>query len=275
MNRCCSIALLILAAAAAVAAQPATTFLTPGRHALGVGESVELRFVAGAAKDAQPTPWPSDEVTWMLVRGGPMQENRHEVRPARAGDDYVPVPVQHAGVTVIGVDRRPAIFELPAAELRSYLKDIVSPSPATRNLAEVPADKKVRVRHVASAKTLIRAGNDTVGSALAVAKTGQAVELLPLLDPTVAPPGSDLPLVTYIDGGKVSGVQVQATHVATGKTASFFSDAGGSGYLPLSVAGVWRVVLQHAEPLVGDPGADWAIYTATLTFEVGARGGAR
>ncbi len=265
----------ILAVTAASAAPPTTLFLEPNRHTVGAGESVELRFLTGATKDAQPTAWPAEEIAWMLVRGGPTQENRHDVRPARAGDNFVAVEVKHAGVTVIGIDRRPAIIDLTAAELRAYLKDTVPPSPATRNLAEVAPDKKLRVRHIASAKTLVRAGTDAAGSALAVAKTGQGVELLPLLDPTAAPPGSDLPLVTYIDGAKVAGLHVQATHVATGRTASFFSDAGGSGYFPLSEAGVWRVELHHAEPLVGDPGADWAVYNATLTFEVRAKGGAR
>ena len=52
-----------------------------------------------------------------------------------------------------------------------------------------------------------------------------------------------------------------------GKTSAFHAVGAGTGYFPLTDAGIWRVAFEHAEPVTDDPAADWAIYSGTLTFE--------
>jgi hypothetical protein len=267
-HRLCATAVLcgLALAQAALAGPPDVTFLTPQQFTGRVGDKVPVRFAAGLARDAQPVSWPTD-VGLMLVRSGGTQENQHDVQPAAATDNFVPVALGHAGVTLIGVDRRPALLTLTGAELREFATRHTS---GRIGAALPPEDRQLRVRHTASSKTCIRAQADdrpAGASATAIAKTGQAVELLPLVDPTLAQVGSDLPVITYARGGKLAGVQVLATHVPSGMVTGFVSDSGGSGWFRVSDAGLWRVEFHYVRPIT-DAAADWAIDSATLTFEV-------
>jgi hypothetical protein len=256
----------------AFAAPPTVNFLTPQQFIGNRGDSVPVRLLGGAARSAQPVAWP-DDVSLMLVRGGGTQENQHDVRPAAARDDFVRVTLNHPDVTLVGIDRRPILLDLSGAELRDFTLRHTSGRVATALPLE---DQTLRVRHTLSSKTYIRAvadGRPATASALAVAKTGQPVELLPLIDPTLAHVGSDLPVIAYADSGKIAGVQVLATHVPSGKTTGFVADSGGSGWFRITDSGLWRVEFHYVRTIT-DAAADWAIDSATLSFEVPPQKGA-
>lgn len=272
---CASLVLIVVGPV--LAAAPTAAFLTPSKYTASIGEAVNVRFDVGAAKDAQPGSWPVG-VRWLFVRGGPAQENRHDVRPARAADNFTTVTIEHPGVTLVGTDQVPTVAEAPAAEWRAFLAlNAADPAQAPSGLT----DRPVRVRQVISTKTLIRMAADggrVTPSAIATSKSGQVVEIRVHFDPTAALPGSDIPLTFYVDGDKRSDAKVRATNVTTGKSEEFVSDGGGSGHFRVTDAGVWRVEGHYVQALDNDPSADWVVYTATLTFEVGApvaKGGAQ
>ena len=269
---------LCAAAVPALAAPPTAAFLTPSQYTARPGESLTLRFDVGTAKTAQPAAWPTGEVGWLLIRGGKSQENKHDVRPHKAQDNVVPLAITHPGVTLVGTDRRPTVLETTGADLRAFIAQNVATDPVTEKAQTLSADQMVRVRQFASAKTLIRAqepGGKLTPSAIATSKTGQAVEIRPNFDPTAATVGSDLPLSVYVGGDKLPGAKVQAANISTGQTVTYIADNGGAGYFHVTDPGVWRVEFHHAAPLQNDPAADWVIYSATLTFEVSAKGGAQ
>jgi hypothetical protein len=266
--------LLIAAAAGPVLADPlGASFLVPSRYTTAQTEAITVRFGSGAGFDTTPDPWPSDRVEWMLVRGGPTQENRHDVRPAKAADDFVTVEIAHPGVTLIGVDQKPDVIDVTGAELKAFAAAHLGETAARARIARLGDDQKVRVRRVASAKTLIRVADGAITrpSATALGKTGQVVELRPLIDPTVVAPGTDLPLWVYVGGVKRPGVKVEATHVASGKQVSFETGRGGAGHVRIPAAGVWRVAAYFIEP-AGDAAATWVLRSATLTFETKGAG---
>lgn len=267
---------LFLAAVPALAAPPTVSFLTPSKYSANLGAALTLRFEVGAAKTAQPAAWPTGEVGWLFIRGGKTQENRHDVRPQNSQDNFVPLRIEYAGVTLVGADRRSPTLETTGAELRAFVEQNVAAGPAAQKAQSLPADSKLRVRQIASTKTLIRApdpNGQLIPSAIATSKTGQAVEIRSNFDPTAATVGSDLPLSVYVDGDKLPGAKVQATNVTTGQTTTYIADNGGAGYFHITDAGVWRVEFHHAVPLQNDPVADWVIYSATVTFEVAEKGG--
>lgn len=280
MNACIrvfrSLALPLGIVAAAGATPLNVSYLTPDSYAASVGDSVCLRFFGGAAKDARPTTWPDNRVDWLFFRGGPEQHNQHNVRPAHAGENFVRVPLRHMGVTLIGVDQRPLVCETTVGDLREFAQEHVAPDEMLERLSG--SNVKLRVRHVTSAKTLVRVtapDGRRVPSAIGTSKTGQVVEIRPVFDPTAIQVGSDLPLSVYIDGEKKAGVKVQATGLRTGKTTSYITGPGGAGHFRVTEPGVWRVQVHHAEPLHADPSADWVVYSGTLTFEVPAKGAER
>ncbi|MBP7745103.1 MAG: hypothetical protein KA383_03150 [Phycisphaerae bacterium] len=273
-----SVSLVLIVVGPVLAAAPTAAFLTPSKYTASIGEAVNVRFDVGAAKDARPGAWPAEGVRWLFVRGGPAQENRHDVRPARDSDNFTSATIEHPGVTLVGTDQVPAVTEAPAAEWRAFLTlNAADPAKVSAGLT----DRPVRVRQVISTKTLIRAAADNqriTPSAIATSKSGQVVEIRVHFDPTAAQPGSDIPLTFYVDGDKRSDAKVQATNVTTGKSEEFVTDGGGSGHFCVTDAGVWRVEGHYVQALDNDPSADWVVYTATLTFEVGApvaKGGAQ
>jgi hypothetical protein len=262
------LASLALLSGSAVAG-PTVTFLTPSQYQVTQGQPVEMRFVAGAAANAAPTRWPSEQIRWMYVHGGGVQQNRHVVRPERDSEDFVKVTADQPGLTAVGIDQRPVMLEMTGAELRTFVQQHVGNRAVLEKAKALKDDEKLRVRYVASAKTFVRATSARpVPSLIATAKTAQAVELRCGLDPTATRVGSDLPVTPYIDGVKREGIKIQATQVATGKTSAYTEVGSGTGYFRLSDAGVWRVEFDYAEPLAQDATADWAIYSGTLTFEV-------
>lgn len=260
---------LLAAAVPAWAAPPVTSFLTPSKYSAALGESIALRFDAGAAKDAQPAPWPAEAVQWMFVRGGGEQENRHDVRPQRAGDDSVALRIAHSGVTVVGT-LQSSVAEMTGSELRTYLQENVA-ADSIAGASGLSADRTVRVRHLRTGKTLIRVPSEDgqlVPSAVATNKSGLAAEIRPRFDPTAAEVGSDLPLMVYVDGDKCPGAKIRATNVATGHTTVVNADPSGSAHFRVTGAGLWRVEFHHARPLADDATADWVLYSGTLSFEV-------
>ncbi|MHC4065141.1 MAG: DUF4198 domain-containing protein [Planctomycetota bacterium] len=107
------------------------------------------------------------------------------------------------------------------------------------------------------------------------AKTGQKVEILPLVDPTRLRQGDDLPVRVYYEGVKVKGALITATvHqgdlAGAGVTinAARQTDAHGTTWLPVTHAGTWVVRFSHQVEGRSDAPADSRQYVAELIFEV-------
>ena len=102
----------------------------------------------------------------------------------------------------------------------------------------------MRVRRLESTKLLVRVIGEErwqPNSATAQSKTGQQAELRPLADPTSVALKSDLPLRAYLPANSKAGNKVTALHLESGRSQSFLTDAMGSGFFTVSVAGVWTV----------------------------------
>jgi uncharacterized GH25 family protein len=111
-------------------------------------------------------------------------------------------------------------------------------------------------------------------------KTGQKVEVLPLVDPTRVAPGDDLPVRVYYEGIKVAKARVTASVVPTAGgdpinlEAAHPTDEHGTTRFRVSQGGTWTIRFVH-EPPAG-PSGDISIqrYVAELIFNV-AEGGAK
>ncbi len=274
-TRCSLLFALLATPAITLAGPPPVTYLVPSKFVAEVNDTVDLRLAVGTAKGAQVAAWPTTPVDWLCIRGGAVQQNRHGVRPSKTGDNSVPVPIASAGVTLIGLDYRPVVLTMTGRELKAFVAQHGTDEAARAKSRDLKDDAPVRVRHVASAKTLVRASGprsaaDRAG--VATSKAGLFVEIRPMFDPTLAKVDADIPVVVYIEGTKMTGIQVQATSLAAADTVAFTIDRGGMGDIHVSHPGVWRVEAHHAAPLAQDGQADWVIYSTTLTFEIPAQG---
>lgn len=271
--RASALAAAILLSSGFAAAQDAL-FLTPERFQAAPGESVLLRAQAGHAEALDKAPWPAARVRWLFIRGAGTQQNLDSAAPENATPDAVKLMLPPPDAAQIGLDLKPTIVNLPLSELKAFATKY-APDSKLEPLGD-RAGATIRVRRVESAKTLVRviaAGQQPTPSATARSKSGQAVELRLMTDPTATRVGSDLALRFHIDGSPREGATIRAASAAGGQTLTATSDASGFARLRLTSPGVWRIEAHSISVLQNDPEADAALHTATLTFEVPAEDG--
>ncbi|MCP5111763.1 MAG: DUF4198 domain-containing protein, partial [bacterium] len=214
-----------------------------------------------------------DAVGWFFARVSGTQDNYAEdrLRQAAADQKAITLPLEHSGVLLAGLDKKPAIEQVQGRELLAFLGARTAFKTARGESRAVNPRRIYRVRRFESAKVLVRVpgpGGEAPHSATAQSKTGQLVEIRPLADPTSIAVGSDLPIRVYAGGEKRSGAMVLATNVSTGKSQKLTTDPVGAADFNVNASGLWRVEFHHAQKLEQDPDADWLIYSATLSFEV-------
>lgn len=257
---------------AACADVPLSRFLVPASHQAAVGERVALRVQTPGADGAlAAAAWPGAEVKWFFVRVAGTQQNFDTLAADAPGGETVGLAVERAGVTMIGLDLRPRVETLTGAEFEAFLAAKVAAEALPAGRARAAPDAPVRVRRSESMKSLMRVRNergDAPPAQVAQSKAGQAAELRLMLDPTVGRVGSDVAVRAYVAGDKRPAARVFVQREGDAKGTEFVTDPTGSGHFRVTEAGRWRVEFSHAAPLKDDPEAEWAIHTATLTFEV-------
>jgi hypothetical protein len=169
-----------------------------------------------------------------------------------AGRAAVPTPPGAGELHLCGLDLEPYEQLVPAAPWSAFL---------TGHGLDAAVDAPARVRRTESAKALWRPGPGPP-CAVALAKTGQAVELRPVADPTTLAAFGDLPLRGYAPGGAAGG-RLRAVHQETGDVRTGTLDAEGLGHLSLGLAGRWTITLTVVRAL--EDGV-WSLATASLTF---------
>ncbi len=252
------LAALVMSCAPCAAQQ--AVFLTPSEATVRVGTTLELRTNAGGA-DLE---WPADRTDHFFARTAWTQENRGSVA-AQEGDASTAAWVaDRVGVLMFGLDLQPRTETLEAGTFAAFQSVHVS---AERRVA-LPKEGSVEVRRVESAKALVRVeGDATEPESIAMSKTGQAVEIRPLMDPTRARVGSDVPLKVYSQIGGASRALVLATNTTTGETVRAQSDDWGIADVPIVSAGRWQVEVHAIRSMRGV--GSYELHTATLTFDVG------
>lgn len=185
-----------------------------------------------------------------FVRSGGGQLNL--TPQVRAGRAAVPTPPQASDLHVCGLDLEPCEQLVPAARWSALLAE---------HGLDAPVNAPARVRRIESAKAFWRPAPGPP-SAVALAKTGQAVELRPIVDPTTLAAFGDLPLRGYAPGGAAGG-RLRAVHLETGDVRTGVLDADGLGRLSLGLAGRWTITLTVVHALEGGV---WTLATASLTF---------
>lgn len=273
-NRCAGLAVVLTAA---VAAGQQARFAEPAAAAVAQGDPVSLALVdADGAR-----PWTEHQAEYFLARTAWSQENRDVVplAPLSRGLEATWV-ADEPGVLLLGADLVPREETVGVGSFASFIERVL---PATRRraldgllVADDP-EGTVIVRRVESCKALVRVeAGDAEPVSIATSKTGQVVEIRPLMDPTAIVPGGDLAVRVYSRvPGPADGLVI-ATNVTTGETVRARTNETSLAVIPIGNAGRWRLEFHAIEPLEdaaeddAEGTAEWAVHTATLTFDVAA-----
>ncbi|MFG0259085.1 MAG: hypothetical protein ACF8LK_01925, partial [Phycisphaerales bacterium JB041] len=180
------------------------------------------------------------------------------------------------GVLLLGADLEPRDETVSSGSFASFLERVLPASrrAALAGLLEADGPRgDVKVHRVESWKALVRVeARDAEPVSIATSKTGQAVEIRPLMDPTAIVPGSDLAVRVYSRvPGPADGL-VLATNVTTGEVVRAPTNETSLAVVPIDEPGRWRLEFHAVEPREAGPaggdGPEWAVHTATLTFDV-------
>lgn len=255
-------------ALASLASAQQALFLVPEQGSVALGRAVPMSAVSGAGRDAAPLPWPEDRISHFYARTAWTQENRDTIEPEEGSPSVAAWTADRPGVLALGADLRERPEVVSAAAFGEFVSGALGES-ARASLGALPERGEVTLLRTESAKALVVVAQPGAGAAsIATSKTGQAVEIRPLMDPTALIPGSDLAVRVYSRLGEATGGLVLATNATTGETVRAVADDSGIAILRIGGAGRWRLEFHAvaAHPGAGD--ARYALHTATLTFDV-------
>ena len=217
LYRCAGLTCAVLLTATAAMGQQAR-FVEPAAAEVARGEAVSLSLVD--ADGAQS--WTEHGAEYFFTRTAWSQENRDAVpvAPLSRGLEATWVAGE-PGVLLLGVDLVVREETVSAGSFASFVERVL---PATRRgaldglLTSDDPEGTVVVRRVESCKALVRVeAGDSAPVSIATSKTGQVVEIRPLMDPTAIVPGSDLAVRVYSRvPGPADGLVI-ATNVTTGE----------------------------------------------------------
>ncbi len=253
-----------------------TRFLEPADATVALGERVSLAFVASDVAQE----WTGLGVEYFFARTAWTQENRDSVSVAADSGGLAAAWVAgEPGVLLLGVDLAARVETVSAESFAAFVRRVL---PASRRgdlvglLESGRAEGTVAVQRVESGKALVRVeagGSDPVS--IATSKTGQAVEIRPLMDPTAIELGSDLAVRVYSRVPGPSDGVVIATNTTTGEVVRAPTNETSLAIIPIESAGKWRLEFHAVDVAAAGLGgdgegehADWIVHTATLTFVV-------
>ncbi|GJQ28604.1 MAG: hypothetical protein HBSAPP03_04880 [Phycisphaerae bacterium] len=256
--------LVVVGLLAAHAAGQTSVCLHPASFTVEAGRAASLRVQQAQGEGWADTNWPAS-VEWMFVRVAGTQANYDaESAPKPDGQGRVSITPVAAGVALIGLDM--------AADERAWEPAAIAAFAAKAGRADLCPNAPTPVRHVRSASALITVtepASPAVQSA-ATGKSGLAVEIRPLMDPTAMRPEGDIPVRVYLGGEGAAGAVVRATHRASGAAVVVKADGKGIAALRIDQPGEWLVefhVLREAR----HEGGPMEAFSGTLTFEAPPR----
>ena len=204
-----------------------------------------------------------------IVRRGPggEQDLRAVLRAPPAEAD-AKVRLAWPGLHLIAVETHETVQELPADRFNAYASEeglsLALAERARRNTEDRPGREAFSRR----AKALIQVGPRTQdASAVATARLGQTLEIVPERDPFTLPAGEPLPVRLYYEGRPLSGATVEliSLDIAGGRVARRVTDADGRVSLKLPRVGSWLLNAIWSKP-VERADADFETVFASLTF---------
>ncbi len=227
--------------------------------------TVQLSLFVGELFLGEMVPFSAEYVTQFMAisAGGRAELTRLLPRQSAGG---VSVPFTSKGTHVLAIDTHPNSVELPPDKFNEYLRNEgLDPVISMRRerKAELVAGRERYRRHI---KTIISMGEHADDTALA--KTGQTLEIVPLINPAAARAGTRLRFGVLFEGAPLRNALVKAWHRHNGKTSvvQARTQSDGNVEFGLPLGGTWMLSVVHMRPGSAPNDYDWESYWGNLTF---------
>lgn len=191
-----------------------------------------------------------------------------------AGDGYraAPLPFERAGIYWIASANRP-IFSTQIKDAQGVMTYVRVP----RNEAPAGANVVDSTQIYGYAKALVFVQGERIDAAALSRPVGHRLELVPEKNPATASVGDTIPVRVWFNGRPYAGepVEILAESVAApqkvaGARWSGETDRQGRVQVPVTLPGVWLLVVTVLEPTTGElkAKANQIRFRASLTYEV-------
>jgi hypothetical protein len=259
---------LALAAALPDAAAAHAFWIAPNAFWLARPGVVSAKLMVGS--ESEHDRWAASEaLVARLIQRDPDGETdvRAALRPP--GDDAdALLGLSRPGRHLVALETREALQELPADRFDAFAEEeglrLVVADRADRKAGGRPGREAFSRR----AKLLVQVGPwSSEAAAVATARVGHTLEIVPERDPLALPPGEPLPVRLYFQGRPLAGATVEliSLDVIGGRLTRQVTDAAGRASLNLPRVGSWLVNAIWSTP-VSRPDADYETIFASLTF---------
>lgn len=289
-------ALLAACAPGWISAQ-SVSFIEPFRFEANRGENMRFVHVESSLAEQHDEParivraqWPLEHIKWFFLRASGTQWNLDQLEPVDEEQMFISFTLEKSGLSLAGLDQAAQETDIDPDRFTRFLDERLGEGVVDTETLELPEDRRVRVRHLESSKTIVRVldqnpSQDVHFSMIALSKSGQRNEIRPVMDPTRAGAGSDVAFRLYLEHAEPGTTTIIATHAASGTTQTAVIDRAGMCRFRFSQSGVWRLEAhavreleqpeQPTRPARGDARADeqqpeWEVHSTTLTFSIPA-----
>lgn len=185
----------------------------------------------------------------------------------------LPLVFAEPGTHLIAFDTHPSSITLGAEKFQAYLRgeglDFIARKREVSGKAATPGRERFR-RNI---KTLVQVGDRL--DATYKLRTGQRLEIVPLVNPFSKGAGDEVGFQVLFDGRPLPTALMQAWHKQGGQTSIIKTktDLSGRATIALPLPGAWMVSVVHMVPARNTPDHDWDSYWGNLTFALGERKG--
>lgn len=257
----------LLALLVSTAAGAHEFWINAAPYVAAAGSNTEINLYVGQFYEGELIPLTAQYVTHFQRITATGTDDLMRRVPA-SGATGISLPPGQPGTQILAIDTHPNFVKLSADQFTYYLADEgLANIRKLREEAGVqkPVNRERYRRHI---KALLQVGDQM--DDIALRKTGQRLEILPLADPRRSHRMSTTAFQILFEGQPLAGVLVKAWNKHDGQTVLLRTVAGTDGVVRLTLpfTGVWMLSAVHMSPVQNDPALDWESLWANLTFEI-------
>jgi len=204
----------------------------------------------------------------------------HSLLPTRTAVSTVALPLTTAGTHLIVFDSQPNRIDLSADRFHAYLHDEGLDAIKKQREVAGTAEKPARERYRRYVKTMVLVGSQANADAPVQAatsvdktyavKTGQRLEIVPLVNPLLMSPGDKLTVQLLFEGKPLGGALFKAWHQHDNQTLIIRATSSPDGFASFNLpyAGPWMISVVHMVSANDTKVTDWDSLWGNLTFVV-------
>lgn len=246
---------------------------------VAVGATAPLTLRVGEFFEGELVGFSTAQTVAIRHYTGTESSNLRAMLPLRNPVATLALPITTAGTHMVVFDSQPSMISLPAGKFEAYLHDEGLDFITVRRQATGASDSPGRERYRRFVKTLmLSAPAPTAAQATApfapdmtyARRIGQQLEMVPLADPLLTPPGEPLGIRVLFEEKPLVGALLKAWHRRDGQTVMIRAKTSvdGTAIFNLPFSGAWMVSVVHMIPATGTKDIDWDSLWGNLSFAV-------